>query len=60
VDLVSSNGKESLKIGISGTTEVLVCGHFAPWRCLGCSEQNGRIAQIIFSNEVITGAASMM
>ena len=51
-----SGPDESLKIVINDTTSVLVVGHFSPI----FPQDNGCMEQIIFSNEVVTSAASMM
>jgi len=51
------SSEESLRIVIDSNTSVEVIGFFSPYY-LG--QQNGRMEQIIFSNEVVTNAASMM
>jgi hypothetical protein len=48
--------KESLRIIIGSTSTVSVIGHFSPIT----GQENGRMEQIIFSNEVVTSAASML
>jgi hypothetical protein len=53
---------DSLRIVISSnttgiTTSVMVAGHFAPYLP---GQENGRMEQIIFSDEVVTSAESMM
>ena len=52
-----ANGSDkSLKIVINDTTSVTVFGHFSP---AYPSQENGRMEQIIFSNETITSAAEL-
>ena len=57
----SNGSSESLRILISGTTRVDVYGHFAPVEgtCCVFPLENGRMEQIIFSNETITSAAEL-
>ncbi len=52
----ATNGNESLKIVINHTTSVNVYGHFSP---ILSGQENGRMEQIIFSNEVVTSAAEL-
>ncbi len=46
-----------MRIVIDPSHRVLVVGHFAPF---GGEMEEGRMEQIIFSDEVATSAASMM
>ena len=51
-----SGEPESLKIVINDDTSVTVHGHFSPYYQ---GQENGRMEQIIFSNEVVTSAAEL-
>jgi Ca2+-binding RTX toxin-like protein len=53
----ATNGEESLKMIINDATTVSVVGHFAP--AIGDDMGNGRIEQIVFSNETFTSAAEV-
>ena len=55
-DSDGNGSNESLKIVINDTTSVTVFGHFSP---AYPSQENGRMEQIIFSNETITSAAEL-
>ena len=52
----AANGNESLRIVINDTNSVTVIGHFSP---ISQAQENGRMEQIIFSNEVVTNAAQL-
>jgi hypothetical protein len=52
----AANGNESLRIVINDTNSVTVTGHFSP---ISQAQENGRMEQIIFSNEVVTNAAQL-
>jgi hypothetical protein len=56
-DGAASNGNESLKVIIDDATSVLVVGHFAP--AIEYDAGNGRIEQIVFSDEIVSGAAQV-
>ncbi len=45
-----------MKIVINGKTSVSVFGHFSPSIS---TQENGRMEQIIFSNEIVTSAAEL-
>jgi Ca2+-binding RTX toxin-like protein len=57
VDWSGDGEYDSLSIKIGSTHSVFVVGHFGP---VPGESEDGRIEQIIFSDEVITSAASMM
>ena len=52
----ATNGNESLKKVINNPTSVNVYGHFSP---ILSGQENARIEQIIFSNQVVTSAAEL-
>ena len=54
MDLDGNGSNESLRIVINNTTSARVYGHFSPFNGV-----NGRMEQIIFSNETITSAAEL-
>jgi hypothetical protein len=60
-DSDSNGSSESLRILISGTTRVDVHGHFAAVQgtCCNFPLKNGRIEQIIFSDETVTSATEL-
>jgi hypothetical protein len=51
----ATNGNESLKMIINDATTVTVVGHFSP--AIEDDAGNGRIEQIVFSDETVTSAA---
>lgn len=56
-DGAAGNGDESLKIVVDEATSVSVVGHFAP--AIEDDAGDGRIEQIVFSDETITSAAEV-
>ncbi len=55
-DFNNSGANDSLRIVINATTSVTIYGHFAPF---DPGQENGRMEQIIFSNEIVTSAAEL-
>jgi hypothetical protein len=56
-DGAAANGDESLRIVVDDPTSVSVVGHFAP--AIEEDAGNGRIEQIIFSDETVTSTAEV-
>ena len=56
IDLSGDGTNDSLRIIINATTSVTVEGHLVP---TDDDQENGRMEQIIFSNEVVTSAAEL-
>ena len=55
-DFDNNGTNDALQIVINATTSVTVFGHFSP-TLMG--QKNGRMEQIIFSDETITSAAEL-
>jgi len=53
----ATNGNESLRIVINDSTAVTVVGHFVP--AVEDYTWNGRMEQIVFTNETVSGAAEV-